>query len=437
MKQNRKILLLGLGRANLAVAEFLVNQGCELSLYEEHIDMISDTARELIRKGNIKNYRRNNYDLAVTSPGFPEQNEVIKMLRTKGIPIIDEIEFTFQQLSNPKIIAVTGTNGKSTTASMISNILSSANIRNFLGGNISPGRPFSKALFTEPYDYYILEISSFQLMRIEKFHPYIAVLMNISRDHLNWHRDFEEYRTAKMRIFLNQGKSDYAVLNEDDNNIKRALDDIKSQIVFFGSNARTGAWFNGMFAYAQEKLFSVEKFRLEGEHNKMNALASIVVAKLLSIDNSKIEKGLITFKPLPHRLEDIGTIQGVRYVNNSMCTNEIAAIASFKAVMGPKIVILGGKHKGDKAENYLSILVEQAKACVILGDNAAYIADFFKTNGLAAFRIASSMNDALIKAKQFAAPGDIILLNPGFASFDYFANFADRGEAFKDAVQKN
>ena len=192
-----------------------------------------------------------------------------------------------------------------------------------------------------------------------------------------------------------------------------------------------------MFAYAQEKLFSVEKFRLEGEHNKINALASIAVAKLLCIDNSKIEKGLITFKPLPHRLEYIGTIQGVRYVNNSMCTNEIAAIASFKAVMGPKIVILGGKHKGDKAKDYLSILVEQAKACVILGDNAAYIANFFETNGLEAFTIASSMDDALIKARQFAAPGDTVLLNPGFASFDYFANFADRGEAFKDAVQKN
>ena len=141
-----KILLLGLGRANLAVAEFLVNQGCDLYLYEENIKMISDTARELIEKGNIKNYRRNNYDLAVTSPGFPEQNEIIKKLRTKGIPIIDEIEFTYQQLNKPKIIAVTGTNGKSTTASLISNILSSANIRNFLGGNISPGRPFSRSL---------------------------------------------------------------------------------------------------------------------------------------------------------------------------------------------------------------------------------------------------------------------------------------------------
>jgi UDP-N-acetylmuramoylalanine--D-glutamate ligase len=432
-----KILLLGLGRANLAVAEFLVNQGCDLYLYEENINMISDTARELIEKGNIKNYRRNNYDLAVTSPGFPEQNEIIKKLRTKGIPIIDEIEFTYQQLNEPKIIAVTGTNGKSTTASIISNILSSANVRNFLGGNISPGRPFSRSLSAETFDYYVLEISSFQLTRIEKFHPYIAVLTNISKDHLNWHRNFEEYRTAKLRIFLNQEKSDYAVLNKDDSNIKRSLNDIRSQIVFFGSNAHTGAWFNDMFAYAQEKLFSVEKLRLEGEHNKMNALASIAVAKILGIDNSKIEKGLMTFEPLPHRLEEVGIIQGVRHVNNSMCTNEIAAIASFKAIKGPKIVIVGGKQKGDKAEDYLLVLAKEAKACVILGENAAYIANFFEMKGFAAFTVANSMDDALVKARQFAAGGDTILLNPGFASFDYFTNFADRGEAFKNAVQKD
>jgi UDP-N-acetylmuramoylalanine--D-glutamate ligase len=130
--------------------------------------------------------------------------------------VIDEIEFTYQRLDNPRIIAVTGTNGKSTTASLISNILKHADMKAFLGGNISPGQPFSTALFNEPFDYYVLEISSFQLMRVDKFHPYIAVLTNISRDHLNWHRDFEEYRQAKMRIFLNQKSSDYAVVNGDD-----------------------------------------------------------------------------------------------------------------------------------------------------------------------------------------------------------------------------
>lgn len=432
-----KVLLLGLGRANLSVAEVLISEGCDLYLYEENLEMVSDRARELIKKGNIRKYDATNFDYAVTSPGFPEQSEIIRTLRAGDIAIIDEIEFTYQRLNSPKIIAVTGTNGKSTTASLISNILQQANIKNFLGGNISPGRPFSTSLFEEPFEYYVLEISSFQLMRVDRFHPHIAVLTNISKDHLNWHRDFDEYKNAKMRIFLNQEKSDYAVINYDDSVIKKNIDHIRSQIVLFGSKAQSGAWFNSMFVYGQEKLFSIERFALKGVHNRMNALASLAVAKIIGIDNSSIEQGLMTIKTLPHRLEDLGTIRGIRYINNSMCTNEVAAIASFEAVEGPKIVIVGGKNKGDKADNYLVLLTEKAKACIILGENAKYISDFFDNQQFPAYIIARNMGDALLKAKNFAEPGDTIFLNPGFASFDYFLNFADRGEAFKNAVQAN
>ena len=430
-----KILLLGLGRANLAVAEYLINKGHELYLYEEQLAMISDKARELIQKGNIKEYDDTEFDLAITSPGFPEQNEVIITLRAKSIPVIDEVEFTYQQLDDPKIIAVTGTNGKSTTAGLISNILKHAKIKTFLGGNISPGQPFSTSLLNEPFDYYVLEISSFQLMRISKFHPYIAVLTNISRDHLNWHQNFDEYRNAKMRIFSNQGDSDYAIVNGDDSMIRDLMHNIKSRIVLFGSKAHNGAWFDGMFAYRQELIFPVDRLILEGEHNKMNALASLAVAKIMGIDNSAIEKGLMTFKSLPHRLEDIGTFNGIRYINNSMCTNEVAAIASFKAISGPKVVIVGGKQKGDLAEKYLAILAKEAKACVLLGENASNIGDYFKARNFVSFIIACSMDDAIEKARNFAEPGDTIMLNPGFASFDYFLSFADRGEAFRNAVQ--
>lgn len=432
-----KVLLLGLGRANLAVAEYLINEGSELYLFEEHMDKISGKANELIKKGDIKQYCDTEVDLAVTSPGFPENNEIIKILRAKKIPIIDEIEFTYQKLINPKIIAVTGTNGKSTTAGMISNILEHARIKNFLGGNISPGQPFSTSLLIEPFDYYILEVSSFQLTRIAMFHPYIAVLTNISKDHLNWHNDFDEYRSAKMRIFLNQVGSDYAVINGDDGAIREKMHDIRSQVIFFGSKAHNGAWFNGMFGYQEEKMFSVDNFILEGDHNKMNALASLAVAKIMGLENDAIEKGLMTFKNLPHRLEDIGTFEGIRYINNSMCTNEVAAIASFQAIKGPKIIIVGGKHKGDLAENYLAILANKAKACIILGENAPYLRDYFRARHFSKFVIACSMDDALVKARNFAKPGDTIMLNPGFASFDYFLSFADRGEAFKSAVQRD
>lgn len=432
-----RILLLGLGRANLSIAKYLIERGDDLFLYEDNLEMISEPARELIKIGKIQMYQEENYELTITSPGFPLDKKVIKELRSKNIPIIDEIEFTYGQLKNPQIIAITGTNGKSTTASLISNILDIAGIDNFLGGNISPGKPFSQALFQPGFEYYVLEISSFQLMRIREFHPYIAVITNIAIDHLNWHKDFNEYKSAKFRIFTNQEKHDFAVLNHEDENVGNFVKDIRAQIIFFGFDARNGVWLNGNFFYLQEKLFRSGKSGLAGRHNMMNMLAAIAVAKILNIDNKQIEKGITTFKTLPHRLEDIGVIRGVRYVNNSMCTNENAAIASFKAVKGTIIVIAGGKQKGDKGDNYLNLLTKEAKACVILGENVAYITAYFETKNFTKFAIAENMNDAIRKARAFAAPGDVILLNPGFASFDHFTNFEERGEVFKDAAYRN
>ncbi len=432
-----KTLLLGLGRANLAVARYLLKRGDDVALYEDHMEMLSDRARELLESSEIKMYQKNNYELVISSPGFPMDKEVIQWLKAQDIPIIDEVEFAYQQLKNPKIIAVTGTNGKSTTVSLISSILNAAGVRNFLGGNISPGEPFSSALLQPAFEYYVLEVSSFQLMRIERFHPRIAIITNISRDHLNWHRDFDEYKAAKFSIFRNQDNQDYAVLNYEDEHIQNVLKDIQAQVIFFGYNAKKGAWLNSDFCYQDERLFSVRKSRLTGRHNMMNALAAIAVAKILNIDTQMIEKGLATFETLPHRLEDIGTIRGIRYINNSMCTNEDAAIASFRAIPGTKIVILGGKQKGDRGENYLALLTKEAKACVILGDNAPYIMDYFRSKEFDKFDSAQDMDDAVRKARAFSIPGDTILLNPGFASFDYFSNFEERGEAFKHAAHRD
>jgi UDP-N-acetylmuramoylalanine--D-glutamate ligase len=432
-----KILLLGLGRANLSVAKFLIARDDDLFLYEDNLELISASARELVESGKIKKYQEADYELVITSPGFPQDKKVIKELRSKNIPIIDEIEFAYRELKSPKIIAVTGTNGKSTTAALISSILDASGIKNFLGGNISPGEPFSQALFQQAFAYYVLEVSSFQLMRIVKFHPFIAVMTNIAIDHLNWHRDFDEYKQAKSRIFLNQTGNDFAVLNHDDETVLDFVKDIKSQIVFFGGAAKKGAWLNGNFCYRNEKLFPIKASKLFGYHNMMNTLAAIAVVKVINIDNKSIKRGLEKFNTLPHRLEDIGFIKGVRYINNSMCTNEDAAIASFRAVEGAKIVIVGGKQKGSTGQRYLTLLAEEAKACIILGANAPDIARYFKSKNFKNFMIAQNMDDAIDKARRFAAPDDVILLNPGFASFDYFSNFAERGKAFKNAAHRN
>jgi len=435
----KRVLLLGLGRANISVAEYLLKEGDELFLYEENLEVVSTDARRLLKTGKIKTHNEGDfdYDLVVTSPGFPPNKRIIKELTDRGLPVIDEIEFTYQHLNRPDVIAVTGTNGKSTTAALISNILASAGIKNFLGGNIAPGMPFSRALFLPRFEQYVLEISSFQLMRIRDFHAGIGVLTNISADHLNWHSSFEEYKQAKFRLFKTQRPDDYAVLNFDDQLIKESVTEIRSQIIFFGGDLKADVCFNGDFRYKGEKLFPVKISELPGRHNILNTLAAIAVAKIIGVDNESIRNGITSFKSLPHRLEELGVINGVRYINNSMCTNESAAIASFNAVKGDKIVIVGGRQKGNKGEKYLDLLVKKAKACIVLGENAFYITDYFKTKKFDRFAVAEDMDDAVEKARGFAANGDIILLNPGFASFGHFRNFEERGAAFKDAAYRD
>lgn len=432
-----KVLLLGLGRANLGVAEYLVNKCEDVFVYDENMSSLAAQAQKMIADGRVKKYCAQDYDLAITSPGFRPGKAIFTMLSNQGTPVIDEIEYVYTQLHDPRIIAVTGTNGKSTTAALISSVMNAAGISHFLGGNLAPGKPFSRALVQDAYDYYVLEVSSFQLMRIDKFHACIAVLTNIGVDHLNWHRDFAEYRNAKLRIFANQDRSDFAVLNFDDEWIRKLADTMEARAVFFGHQNAEGVSLNGQFRYDGVALFKNAGLPLPGAHNLMNMAAAIAVAKILQIDNADIERGIKEFKSLPHRMEDLGVHNGIRYINNSMCTNATAAIASFLATKGPRIVIFGGRHKGDEGQDYLDVLVESAKACVILGENANFIADYLTEQGYSPFAIAENMKEAVARARAFASPGDTIILNPGFSSFDYFGDFEERGEAFKDATRQD
>jgi UDP-N-acetylmuramoylalanine--D-glutamate ligase len=274
-------------------------------------------------------------------------------------------------------------------------------------------------------------------MRIKNFRPHIAILTNIAIDHLNWHRDMNEYISAKKKIFMNQTNDDYALLNYDDERVRIISEELNSKKIFFGRNCYEGAWLDGMLHFHSEEIVSSEEIPLIGEHNRFNALAAIAAGKVLKISNDAIKNGLKNFKPLVHRLEDLGIIDGIRYINNSMSTNEASAIASFKAVVGNKIVIVGGRKKGDRCENYLRLLIKEAKAVVLLGENAEEIGQFFKESQYKNFAIAENMDDAISKAKGYAQQGDIIMLNPGFASFGHFRDFQERGEAFKNGVLKS
>lgn len=431
------VLLLGLGRANLMVAEYLVKGGDDVFVYEENMAGLAVPARRMIDEGRVKPYVQGPYDLAITSPGFPPNKPICKILKTRGTSIIDEIEYVYRRLGRPAVIAVTGTNGKSTTAAMISGILDAAGIDNFLGGNIAPGKPFSHALFEPRPAYYVLEVSSFQLMRIDEFRPRIAVLTNIGVDHLNWHTDLAEYRNAKLRIFSNQLETDHAILNYDDEGIRDLARQVRARPVFFGHHAVDGVSLNGGFRYDGAELFTHRGMPVSGEHNLMNMAAAIAVARVLQVRTPDMEKGLRNFRGLPHRLEDLGLVRGIRYINNSMCTNAGAALASFNAVEGNKVVILGGRPKGDEGQEYFDVLISKAKACVLLGENARSVAEYFEARGYTRYAIARDMAEAVDFAREQAQPGDVIFLNPGFASFDRFRDFEERGEAFRHAARQD
>lgn len=430
-------LLLGLGRANLPVGRYLSERGAKIYLYEDNVDKLSTEASGFVNSTNVRPYETRKYDLVIASPGFPIDRPIIKEITALGNRIVDEVEFTFEQLSQPSLIAVTGTNGKSTTVGLISAILNANDISHFMGGNIAPGKPFSEALFLPRYNFYVLEISSFQLMRIVNFRPHIGVITNITSDHMNWHSDFNEYRNAKLRLFKNQDKDDYAVISSADPELRKCANNIRSRTVLFGHDAHDGSWLNGDFHFVRQRLFSKNKIKLIGRHNQLNIMAAIAVAKILDLEDSRIENAVVNFETLPHRLEEIATEKGVRFINNSMCTNEAAAIASFKAFPEPKIVIVGGKEKGDAGLRYLELLVREAKYCVILGDNAAFIEDVFRKHGYSRYKAAKTMKEAVIIAREAAVAGDIVILNPGYASFDFFANFEDRGEVFRRAVHES
>jgi len=432
-----KVLLLGLGRANTAVAKYLLRRGDEVFLFEERLSGLTSEAQGLLADHKVSLYQGEICELVIASPGFPEDKEIVRKLRAQNMPVIDEIEFTFVQLAAPKVVAVTGTNGKSTTAALISRILVAAGVANFLGGNIAPGRPFSQALFEPEYGYYVLEVSSFQLQRIQAFRPRVAVLTNIAVDHLNWHRDFSEYVAAKARIFANQTEMDFAVLNQEDANVRNLSVGVRAQVIYFGPNARGGSWLNDDFHFGEETLFPDRDLALHGRHNRLNVMAAVACAKALKTPTAAIRQGVMDFRSLPHRLEDLGVMAGIRYFNNSMCTNEEAAIRSFEALPGNKVVIVGGRGKGDKCHRYLDLLIREARACVILGENAAEIAEYFLGRGFDRYVIAQDMNDAVEKSRERAGAGDIVILNPGFASFGLFRDFQDRGEAFKHAVIGN
>ncbi len=437
------VAVIGLGRVGRTIAQYLLYKRLPIYAYDDNkenfnqkpnISLLGSPGFMIMHDFHwpILNKKP---QLAICSPGLSEHSEIVKFFRNNSIPILDEIEFAAQVLNRP-VIAITGTNGKSTTTVLLGKILAADGKNIFWGGNLAPGLPFATALMQEPKDYYVIEVSSFQLERSSKFHPNIALLLNITADHLDRHASLSEYQQIKFKVFENQNKSDYAVINQDDDTIMKLHNMIHSKKLYFSKrNKVNGAYVkNNSIYFANSKICSVNKIRLFGSQYLGSILATIAVAKILKVKNHIITNILSGFTGLEHRLEFVAEYNGVKYLNNSMCTNPDAGAATLNSFNQPVILIAGGKEKNLDITSYIQSIIKKAKFTILIGENSKRLSEMLQKHDYQNFRIADSLQDAVDIAKKYATQDDIVLFSPGFASFDKFANFQQRGTAFKEYV---
>lgn len=381
-----------------------------------------------------------NADVVMKSPGIPEKVTIVKKLVEKGIPVISEIEFA-APFTKATTIGITGSNGKTTTTMLTYHLLKSAGLNVGLGGNI--GKSFAWQVADQYFDSYVLELSSFQLDGIIDYKPHIAIITNISPDHLDrYDYKYENYIDSKFRITRNQTEEDYLIYDADDEAITNWLNNnkTKAQLIPF---SLTKTFENGAFikdnimevSINQEEFkMETESMALEGKHNMKNAMAATSVAKLMQIRKATIRESLSNFQGVEHRLEKVLKIQNVQYINDSKATNVNATFFALDSMNTPTVWIVGGVDKGNDYNELMSLVREKVKAVICLGVDNKKIIDAFG-NVVDIMLEVNSMSDAVKMAKRIAEKGDTVLLSPACASFDLFENYEDRGNQFKQAVQ--
>ena len=381
-----------------------------------------------------------NADVVMKSPGIPEKVSIVKKLIEKGVPVISEIEFA-APFTKATTIGITGSNGKTTVTMLTYHLLKSAGLNVGLGGNI--GKSFAWQVADESFDSYVLELSSFQLDGIVDYKPHIAIITNISPDHLDrYDYKYENYIASKFRITMNQTEEDYLIYDADDEAISNWLKNnkTKAKLIPFSltKTFSEGAFIknNIMEVSINQEEFKMdtESIALEGKHNMKNAMAATSVAKLMQIRKATIRESLSNFQGVEHRLEKVLKIQNVQYINDSKATNVNATFFALDSMNAPTVWIVGGVDKGNDYNELMSLVREKVKAIICLGIDNKKIIDAFG-NVVDMMVEVTNMNDAVRMAQRLSEKGDAVLLSPACASFDLFENYEDRGRQFKQAVQ--
>jgi len=441
-----KIIILGGGESGVGAAVLAKKKGLEVFLSDRGV--IKEHYKQQLQEEGIdfeegvhSEERILAADWVIKSPGIPKKAPLIQKIKEKGIRLSSEIEFA-AEFTNAKIVAVTGSNGKTTTTSLIYHILKNSGLNVGLGGNI--GKSFAMQVATENFEYYVLEISSFQLDDITSFRPHIALLLNITPDHLDrYNYEFQNYIDAKFRITAFQEPSDYLLYDADDPVLQEELTkrkDIKAQLLPFSLEKENtqGAYCldekNIHINFKQNLLeMSTKDLTIKGKHNLKNAMGATMVAKMLNIRNENIRNSLMTFQGVPHRLEFVREVEGVRYINDSKATNVNSVYYALDSMEDNLVWIVGGQDKGNDYNPLIPYVSKKVKAIVCLGlDNQKIIQTFQSI--IPTIIETHSMEDAVQVGRGLAQEGDTVLLSPACASFDLFQSYEDRGNQFKHYV---
>jgi UDP-N-acetylmuramoylalanine--D-glutamate ligase len=439
-----RLVILGAGESGYGTAVLGLKQGYEVFVSDggkvkEHYKKLMLENNIAFEEGTHTTDKILNADLVMKSPGIPEKAEIVKSIRKKGIRLVSEIEFA-SWYTNATIIGITGSNGKTTTTALTYHLMKEGGLNVGLGGNI--GKSFALQVATESFDYYVLEISSFQLDDIEKFRPNAAVITNITPDHLDrYNYDLQNYITAKFSITRNQRENDYFIYCADDEITMQQMDKYPTaakKIAFSYDKEYAEGGFvkndNIIINYNQNQFtMSIQELGLRGRHNVYNSLAAGIVANIYGLRKEQIKESLSDFKALEHRLETVAKIRGIEFINDSKATNVNSTWYALETIEKPIIWIAGGIDKGNDYAILDALVKKKVKGMICLGvDNTKIHSAFGRKVDIMVN--CSNMKDAVKMAYTLGNPGDVVLLSPACASFDLFENYEDRGKKFKEAV---
>ena len=445
--KNKKVLLVGLAKTGVSTIKHLNRLGAKVVVNDiKDKDKLKDILDELSDLNNVEyilgHHPENidDIDMTVVSPGVPLDLPFILKIKSKNIEIIGEVELAYRLSKNPIFIGITGTNGKTTTTSLVGEIFKKANRDTYIVGNI--GNPVIDTVgVANENSVLVTELSSFQLESIATFKPHVSAILNFTEDHLNRHHTMEAYMEAKARIFENQDSKDFCVLNYDDEDVRSLSDNVKAKKIFFSrkKSLECGIYLDedkNIIVNINEKitLLNKDELSLPGDHNLENCMAAAAIAYVSNIDIDTIREVLKTFKAVEHRLEYVKTVNGVMYVNDSKGTNPDSTIKAVTSYKKPIVLIAGGYDKDSTYDELLDIAKQNVKALVLLGETAPKIEACAKTKGFETIKIVKSMKEAVETSAQLANEGDVVLLSPACASWDMYTSFEVRGRDFKDNV---